>query len=86
MATYWFKQRRYGMGATPSTSQGWVLMLVFLAVIIACVALVLVAGANNSPAGVIAAFAALLIATLVMIWVSWRKTEGGWRWRWGDER
>ena len=85
MTTYWFKQRRYGMGATPTTWQGWVLMLVFLAFVIACMALVLFAGAHNSPAGAIAALAVLLIAAIALIWVSWRKTEGGWRWRWGND-
>jgi len=85
MPTYWFKQRRYGMGATPTTWQGWVLVLVFLAIVIACMGVVFASGANNSPAGAIAAFAVLVIATIATVWVSWRKTEGGWRWRWGND-
>jgi hypothetical protein len=85
VTTYWFKQRRYGMGATPSTWQGWVFVLVFLAIVLACVGLVTLAGSHNSSAGAIAALVALLAAIAVMIWLAWRKTEGGWRWRWGGE-
>jgi hypothetical protein len=30
VTAYWFKQRRFGYGATPVTWQGWMLMLVHL--------------------------------------------------------
>jgi uncharacterized membrane protein len=85
VTTYWFKQRRFGMGATPNTWQGWVFMLVFLLILLACIALVEVAGQHHSPAGAFAGLALLVVAALVMVYVSWRKTEGGWRWRWGNE-
>jgi multisubunit Na+/H+ antiporter MnhB subunit len=85
MTTYWFKQRRFGMGATPNTWQGWLFMLVFLAIVLGCVALVMLAGRHNSPEGAFGALALLVVAVLVMVFVSWRKTEGGWRWHWGNE-
>ena len=85
MATYWFKQRRFGFGATPVTWQGWVFVLVFLVVVLGCMSLVMLAGSYNSPAGAIAALIGILAALAVMMVVGWRKTEGGWRWRWGDE-
>ena len=40
MTAYWFKQKRFGYGATPVTWQGWVLMLVYLAIVVGCVAIV----------------------------------------------
>jgi hypothetical protein len=85
VATYWFKQRRFGYGATPVTWQGWVFVLVFLAIVLACMGVVMLAGSYNSPAGAIAALVVLLAAIVVMMVVGWRKTEGGWRWRWGGE-
>ena len=83
MTTYWFKQKRFGYGATPVTWQGWVLMLVYLAIVVGCVA---IAGASQmSPWGLVAAVIMLVVATAVVFRWTWLKTEGGWRWRWGND-
>jgi membrane protein YdbS with pleckstrin-like domain len=85
MTTFWFKPKRYGYGATPVTWQGW-------AVTIGS-ALVMVAAAFGASATAVkslwAIFAVMLvieaIAIATLFIVSYRKTEGGWRWRWGDD-
>jgi len=83
MTTYWFKPKRYGYGATPVTWQGWVLTI--------GAALVIVGAALWFPAtgfkslwtlAVVLGIEAIAIATLFI--VSYRRTSGGWRWRWGD--
>jgi hypothetical protein len=54
VTAYWFKQRQFGYGATPVTWQGWLLMLVFLAILAGCVWLIMFAGRHGSPAGALA--------------------------------
>jgi chromate transport protein ChrA len=82
MTEYWFKPKRYGYGATPVTWQGWA---VTLGTVLAMVAVSLyLRPAAKSPW----ALAALLLfdaaALAVLAVVSFRKTNGAWRWRWGD--
>ena len=83
MPKYWFRQKRFGYGATPSSWQGWTLT------IIGCLALF----------GVVLFGPAIRDNTLRVLWmvlgsaavvvpstiIAWRKTEGGWRWRNGDD-
>jgi hypothetical protein len=85
MTTYWFKQRRYGLGATPVTWQGWLLMMIVAAIVAGCVWLIALAGRHDSPAGALGAIVLLLVVVASLVYVSWRKTEGGWRWHWGNE-
>ena len=85
MTAVWFKPKRYGYGATPVTWQGWAVTLGFLAAIV--VAAWLMVGSRTHPQGTdLGAFflvEAILVALLVVI--SWRTTDGAWRWRWGNE-
>lgn len=80
---YWFRQKTYGYGATPSTWQGWVLTAVAT---LLCLAVV-VTGPYIQDEGLRALWMTLgVVAVLIpFVWVSWRKTEGGWRWRFGRD-
>jgi len=82
MAEYWFKPKRYGYGATPVTWQGWA---VTLGTVLAMVAVSLYLPLTAKS---LWALLALLLfdagALSVLAIVSYRKTDGGWRWRWGD--
>ena len=84
MPKYWFRQKTFGYGATPNTWQGWVLTL-GSAVLVLVLALLLGTDRFGYPLGfllkVIGA-PAILIPTIVIAYV---KTEGGWRWRNGNE-
>ncbi len=74
----WFRNKRYGYGASPANWKGWLATLVFLALIFAV---------NVELAGAplpirFGAFAVLLAA---FIWIVWNKSEEGRRWRWGSD-
>ncbi len=82
MPSYWFKPKKYGYGATPVTWQGWA---VIVATVLAMVAVSLGVRLTAKSLWTLAAlliFDALAIGVLVI--VSRRKTDGQWRWRWGD--
>ena len=74
---YWFAQKRYGWGFVPATWQGWALILGVLAV----------AGGIQKLAEHRSALYHLLFLPLFggALWLCWLKTDGGWRWRWGEK-
>jgi hypothetical protein len=85
MANYWFKPKRYGYGATPVTWQGWAVTAAAV-IVIAGTAHLIVTHHAASPWAWIAFFAieAVVIAAL---WIfTRRKTDGEWRWRWGNDQ
>ena len=72
---YWFAQKRYGLGVVPVTWQGWALILGML----------LVAGGIAKLTERSALYHLLFLPLFGgALWLSWLKTDGGWRWRWGD--
>jgi hypothetical protein len=80
---YWFKPKQYGYGATPVTWEGWALTLLIAGLIAAASAYVFAGGAPSAMTILIwAVVVAAIIAGSVLVVRS--KTEGSWRWRWGD--
>jgi hypothetical protein len=82
-ARYWFKPKRYGLGATPVTWEGWAITGLAVA-ILACATWYLMG--RGGPAGPVA-FAVWLVVmvavTAGLLIVTKAKTQGEWRWRWG---
>ena len=72
---YWFAPKPFGIGATPVTWQGWALTLGFAAALLLDVHFV----SELLPKIVIA-----FTLTAAMLAITWRKTDGDWRWRWGS--
>ena len=73
----WFRAKRYGYGAgLPMKWQGWVLMLAHIALIVG-----LGISIGDRPE---VALPLLLLAGFAPLPIYAAKTEGGWRWRWGD--
>ena len=81
MSEYWFKPKRYGLGARPSTWEGWALTIGYVAALITLGAVFGESGGSR-PVTFVAIGTAL---TVIFVGLSWLKTEGGWRWRWGDD-
>jgi hypothetical protein len=83
MAKYWFRQKRFGYGATPTTWQGWAVTFVSVVLLI----VIVFAGRHIADPDTrmwvrSMGFIAVLIPTVV---ISYVKTEGGWRWRNGRD-
>jgi len=71
---YWFAPKVYGLGATPVTWQGWALTL-------GGVAALLLDTHQVQPLVPKIIIGITVIVTFTVI--AWRKTDGGWHWRWG---
>jgi hypothetical protein len=72
----WFAPKRYGFGSgLPIRWQGWVVLIVYAAIVTGAFFLF---GERSA-----AAFATLIIATALLLVITARTTRGGWRWRWG---
>ena len=84
MTRYWFRPRRYGYGATPVTWEGWALTVgVAGVVILSIVAMNLLADRSNVVAWLVWAVFVAVVAFL-MVQISRQRTDGEWRWRWGQ--
>lgn len=75
----WFKPKRYGLGAYPATWQGWALTFAYVGLI----AGMGVRQGHEDGAPDIWWWMIVTVATLVFVGLVWKKTAGGWRWRWG---
>ena len=82
MARYWFRQKTFGYGATPVTWQGWALTLAVLLLLAALVYAAPYVRDNTQRALLFVIGLPLILVP--GIWISYIKTEGGWRWRGGD--
>jgi hypothetical protein len=83
MTTYWFRPKQYGYGATPVTWQGWAITIAAVLVVAAATSWLTTLTAVNPWFWVAVLMDAVVIVALLA--VTRRKTEGEWRWRWGDE-
>ena len=80
----WFRPKRFGYGATPVSWQGWLIIALFVAGLVADVTLVPTLFAVRETRRVVSiAGAAVLVAAL--LWVTLAKGAGPWRWRWGED-
>ena len=72
---YWFVPKLFGFGATPVTWHGWALTLGFCAALLIDIRFL-----PGEPYKIIVGVA-LVVAFAT---IAWRKTDGGWGWRWGS--
>jgi hypothetical protein len=83
-ARYWFRPKEYGYGATPVTWEGWAFTLLVTALVAAASGYVF--GGGVVPSAMAIVVWAMVVAAIVVgaVPVVKSKTEGSWRWRWGD--
>ena len=84
---YWFKPKRLGYGATPSSWEGWLATAIYvLAVLVAVVVMLTTKSDEHSlPAWIVfVVFVGCLTALFVLFCKA--KTDGDWHWRDGRER
>ena len=82
MTEYWFRPKRYGYGATPTTWQGWAVTLGTVAAMVVVSVLLRLNEPHGWSVAAMLGFDAVALAFLFI--VCRRKTDGEWRWRWGD--
>jgi hypothetical protein len=81
--TPWFRPKSYGWGAYPITWQGWVMVVAYVAALL--VLGMLTFKQEHTQPWIWAVFVAgVTVLTLGLIVISRRRTEGDWRWRWGE--
>ncbi|MDP7116213.1 MAG: hypothetical protein QF632_03240 [Candidatus Woesearchaeota archaeon] len=76
MNKFWFKPKKYGYGATPSSWEGWLVTGVFILVVL-WRALVL--------EGVQRLYLEIFVMVVILIQIVKVKTDGVWKWRWGNK-
>ncbi len=81
MSAYWFKPKRYGYGAMPTTWQGWALIIGIVAAMVAVSLYLRLTEPNDWSLALVVAFDVAALITLAI--VAWRRTDGEWHWRWG---
>jgi len=79
MSKYWFKPKQFGLGATPSTWEGWVATGVFIASLIG------IGTAFPPDHRPFAFFTLAALSALTFVVLAWSRTEGGWHSRWGGD-
>lgn len=82
----WFAPKRYGYGTgRPVRWQGWVTLCVFLLVTLGGPFGMLLLHPGRPLVAVLVVNGITLVAVILFLWVCKTRTEGGWRWRWGDK-
>ena len=84
MTEYWFRPKRYGYGATPVTWQGWAVTLANRARVVA-ISLLSDGLDGAKPSGPWSrCLPSMRPSSQRSVIICRRKTDGEWRWRWGD--
>jgi hypothetical protein len=78
---YWFKPKRIGYGAYPTTWEGWAVTAAYCLIVWACT--VAVAVHRYSVSIIIACAVIAVVATIALVVVAMKKTEGRWGWNAG---
>lgn len=80
----WFKAKRYGYGWYPATWEGWVVLLVYLAIFVFIFRKVDLHSHSGSDT-IYGISIPIIILTIALIAVCAAKGEKA-RWRWGDDK
>lgn len=85
MSQYWFRPKTHGYGATPSNMKGWVATLVFAVTIGMLAALLMTSSSGNPTIEMVLLWSAgVCVLSIAFVTLAYAKTDGQWRWRWGE--
>jgi hypothetical protein len=76
----WFKPRRYGYGGTPTTWQGWVVVLGYAFLVVS-----LFAAEERGAISQLVMVVLIIAATIPFLLFVRARTDGEWKWRWGSQ-
>tara|TARA_B100001964_G_C13672896_1_gene354132 strand:+ start:31 stop:273 length:243 start_codon:yes stop_codon:yes gene_type:complete len=76
---YWFKPKSFGLGAEPTTWEGWLLIAAFVAYMV-LLSLYLVPNYMGEF------YLYFTIGMLLLIYITKKKTDGPWEWNWGKKK
>ena len=89
MPDYWFKPRRYGYGVVPKDWRGWLAVVLLIAIDVALTVWLMVLPTVEMTGPTIVEFvgwvASTGLITLIFVAFSRARTDGEWRWRWGEK-
>jgi hypothetical protein len=78
---YWFKTKKYGYGAAPATWEGWAVTAAYCLFAWASAA-VIATHASSKP--ILLGFGSAIVgATIGLVVIAVKKTDGRWRWNAG---
>jgi hypothetical protein len=83
---YWFRPKKYGYGAVPTTWEGWTSIAVYIALVAAAAFLVFRVARATDLAGWLMWLVVVAALTVALIAVARAKTKGDWMRRDGSER
>lgn len=75
---FWFKPKKYGYGSYPYTWEGWLLILFYIILLVLVI--------KNITFDRYLFYISILMWTISIVFLSKEKTEGKWKWRWGEEK
>ena len=85
-ANYWFRPRSYGYGAAPTNWKGWAVTAAYVLAIWGFAVLFAPPRGDAATWGDLAIwFGGIAAITLPFIWLCRAKTDGKWRWSWGNK-
>ena len=88
MSDFWFKPRRYGYGVTPIDWRGWLAVVALAALDVGLTVWLMVLPTLEKTGPSFIQFVVWVgltaLITLAFVTFSKAKTDGEWRWRWGE--
>lgn len=76
MKEIWFKRKKYGWGWTPANLRGWIVTLLYVALVFTT--------SLVAPISILAFFVLLIVFTAVFIGICYKYGETP-RWQWGGD-
>lgn len=88
MKKLWFKRKLYGWGWTPSSWEGWAVILLYMILVLGIpLGLAFFFDADEYPNNevwfALAAILSPILLTVLLVWISYKKGEKP-KWQWGE--